>query len=266
MQRFNTAYTVYYNRRHQRSGHLYQGRYKAIVVDSDSYLLELSRYVHLNPVRIKKYSRLEVKEKCNIIRTYPWSSYPGYVSLKHRQGFVTHEKILAMVGKGDDRAGRKRYREFVLNGILKDMNITFWQDVKGRAVLGSAGFVDWIYDRFLSEAKGDKKELPGLKELETGPRSVEQIARHVALEFGVPAKQLYQRRSGCRIARSVLMELCCLYLARRMSLAEIGRKLGGVSVAALTQNRKRLSSRVKHNSDLRRRYNKLARKWNPHVS
>ncbi|MCP4974995.1 MAG: transposase, partial [Maribacter sp.] len=57
-QRFNTAYTVYFNRRHRRMGHLYQGRYKAILVEKESYLLALSRYIHLNPVKIKKIKKL----------------------------------------------------------------------------------------------------------------------------------------------------------------------------------------------------------------
>ena len=50
MQRFNTTYTVYFNRRHRRNGHLFQGRYKAILIEKDEYLVELSRYIHLNPV------------------------------------------------------------------------------------------------------------------------------------------------------------------------------------------------------------------------
>ena len=59
MQRFNTAYTRYFNLRHRRSGHLYQGRYKAIVVEADEYLLEVSRYLHLNPVKLKKNRLLQ---------------------------------------------------------------------------------------------------------------------------------------------------------------------------------------------------------------
>jgi putative transposase len=62
MQRFNTTYTVYFNRRHRRIGHLFQGRYKAILIEKDEYLVELSRYVHLNPGRIKEKSQLEVGE------------------------------------------------------------------------------------------------------------------------------------------------------------------------------------------------------------
>jgi putative transposase len=258
MQRFNTTYIVYYNRRHRRTGHLFQGRYKAIVVDSDSYLIELSRYVHLNPVRTKIYSQLEINEKKQIIRRYPWSSYCGYVSLKHRHSFVSHEKILTMVGKADDRNGRKRYEQFVLSGIRNDMNITFWKDVKGQVVLGSNAFVDWIYEQFLSKTKGDTRELTGLKELETGPGTIAQIAQQVSLEFEISAQELYQRRSACRTARSIFMELCCFFLARKMSLAQIGRTLGDVSVAALTQNRKRLLSRMKDDSHLRHHFQKLA--------
>ena len=61
MRHFNISYTAAYNRRHKRVGHLYQGRYKAIVIDQDHYLLELSRYVHLNPVRIRPHQGNEVR-------------------------------------------------------------------------------------------------------------------------------------------------------------------------------------------------------------
>jgi REP element-mobilizing transposase RayT len=259
MQRFNTSYTVYFNRRHRRSGHLYQGRYKAILVDADNYLLELSRYLHLNPVRLKRYFQLEVKEKRKIIRTYPWSSYRGYVYLKHRQPFVTYSTVLEMVSGGDDREGRKGYADFVMGGILQDMNITFWQGVRGQAVLGSDDFVDWIYERFLADKKVDRKEFPGLWELRKRPETIEEIAREVAREFEVEEASLYRRRAVNRVARSVLMELSCLHLVRRMSLAAIGRELGGVSVSALSQNRSRLAERMKDDRQLRQRFQKLER-------
>jgi REP element-mobilizing transposase RayT len=257
MQRFNTAYTVFYNRRHERSGHLYQGRYKAILVGSDSYLLELSRYVHLNPARIKKNSRLEVGEKKKIISRYPWSSYLRYVSLKQRKSYTVYEKILTMLGGGDDRRGRNHYKQFVLGGIGKEKHINIWEDIRGQMVLGSDEFVEWIYDRFLSGTKVDKRELPGLKELETGPETVEEIAQYVSAEFGVPEKELYGSRSAHRAARSVFMELCCSYLARKMSFSEIGRRLGRVSGSALSRNRERLSSRIEDDPKLKAHFKKL---------
>ena len=262
MQRFNTSYAVYYNRRHSRNGHLYQGRYKAILVDADSYLLELSRYVHLNPVRIRGYSQLGIKEKRRIMRTYPWNSYRGYISLKQRQPFVTYSTLLEMVGGGEDREGRKRYAEFVVAGILQDMNITFWENVKGQAVLGTADFVHWIYERFLSDRRAEKKELPGLWDLQSGPETIGEIAHEVAREFEVEEALLYERRGANRVARSVLMELSCLCLARKMSLAAIGRELGGVTVSALSQNRGRLAAKMGDDKHLRERFEKLKKALN----
>ena len=63
MRHFNISYTSYFNRRYKRVGHLYQGRYKAFLIDADSYLQEVTRYVHLNPVRVQRKGHMDVKEK-----------------------------------------------------------------------------------------------------------------------------------------------------------------------------------------------------------
>jgi putative transposase len=105
MQRFNTAYTAYYNLRHHRAGHLYQGRFKAIVVEADEYLKELSRYLHLNPVRLKRYKKLTIEEKVRILKKYNWSSLPGYMGLGKRDEFVTYGAVLGYMG-GTRRKGR----------------------------------------------------------------------------------------------------------------------------------------------------------------
>jgi REP element-mobilizing transposase RayT len=241
MQRFNTTYTVYFNRRYRRIGHLFQGRYKAILIKKDEYLVELSRYIHLNPVRIKKYSQLEIEEKRKILIGYPWSSYGGFTQLRKRHPFVNYSVILAMAGGGDSFGGRRKYAQFVMDGVKKDMNMAFWKGVRGQAVLGSDDFVDWIYERFLSNKKADRRELTGIKDLETGPGSVEEIARAVSREFGVQEEGLYRPR-GVPRPRSLLMELCRVHLTRRMSLAEVGRRLGGISVSAISQNKKRLEA------------------------
>ena len=79
MHRLQTAYTVYFNRRHQQCGHLMQGRYGASVVEEDEYILKLSRYVHLNPVYIAKHRKKTYKERVDVLRSYVWSSYRSYV-------------------------------------------------------------------------------------------------------------------------------------------------------------------------------------------
>src|SRR5512134_1186294 len=70
MRQFNISYTAYFNRRHRRIGHLYQGRFKAIVVDQDSYLLELSRYVHLNPIRVRRQAERPPTDRIREISLY----------------------------------------------------------------------------------------------------------------------------------------------------------------------------------------------------
>ena len=99
MHGLNGGYTGYYNRRYGRSGHLFQGRYKGIIVDKDEYLVSLSRYVHLNPVRARIVEKPE---------HYKWSSYSGYVVMGKELKWMEYSWILSRFGR--DREGAiKRY-------------------------------------------------------------------------------------------------------------------------------------------------------------
>ena len=101
MQGLQQSYTQYFNRVHEKVGHLFQGRYKAIVCEKDEYLLTLIRYVHLNPVRAKLVKAPE---------HYKWSGHRAYLGQDNR-GLVDSSKVLEIFG------GRARYRKFVLSGI-----------------------------------------------------------------------------------------------------------------------------------------------------
>jgi putative transposase len=87
-----TAYTVYFNRRHRRVGHLFQGRYKSIVVEAEGYFMSLSRYVHLNPVRGRVIGRGNPAERRKRLRDWTWSSYRGYSGLAKPESWVSHER------------------------------------------------------------------------------------------------------------------------------------------------------------------------------
>lgn len=166
-----------------------------------------------------------------------------------------------MIGGKDDRECRRRSRAFVMSGIMKDMKMTFWEGVKGKAVLGSEDFVDWVYERFISKKKMDKREVSGIKAFSMGSVTMEEIAGKVAREFEVTQEELYFRYASCRVARSVFMELCRLYLSRKMSFAEIGQKMGNISASAFTHNRKRLAARMDDEILLRQRFQKLRDIW-----
>ena len=252
MQRFNTAYTVYYNRRHNRNGHLYQGRYKAILIDADEYLLELSRYVHLNPVRIRKYSKSPIDEKKTILESYRWSSYGGYIRQRHRQPFVTYDMIFAMMGGRDTPTSRRQYKQFILSGIIDDLSGTYWDDLKWQMLKGTEAFADRIYATVM-----DRKAPPSPSGMPLTSRqklTIDDIAGHVAAVCDVDKDDLYLKRSTSAIARSIFMDLCCSYLNARLRMTEIGRELGNVSVAALSHNNRRLKDRIEKDKTIRQLY------------
>ncbi len=97
MRHFNISYTSAFNRRHKRSGHLYQGRYKSFLVDEDTYLKGVSRYIHLNPVQIKKYARLPATDVIKVLSAYKYSSFTGYTNLKACVDFINYQKA-SMLG------------------------------------------------------------------------------------------------------------------------------------------------------------------------
>ena len=87
------AYSISFNRRHKKVGHLFQGRYKSLLVEEGDYLLGLSRYLHLNPVRGRVIGAGDPKERRKRLRSYRWSSYRGYAGLSKQDAFVSEELV-----------------------------------------------------------------------------------------------------------------------------------------------------------------------------
>jgi len=250
MQRFNTAYTVYYNLRHHRAGHLYQGRFKAIVVEADEYLKELSRYLHLNPVRLKKYKDLTIEEKARILKEYKWSSLSGYVGIMKRDEFVTYGAVLGYMG-GDNKEGKKRYGDFVISGILKGVKNPL-SEARAGAVLGTDSFIEWVRKTFINGREWVRKEQPQVKLLK-GAILVEEIARVVCEEYGVKPEELLKARSPYREARRVLIEMSYRLNMSYRPLQKLGEELGGIGGAAVANNHMRLQKQMLRDRKLAKR-------------
>ena len=146
MQRLNGDYTQDYNRRHERVGHLFQGRYKAVLIEKESHLLEVTRYVVLNPVRAKM-----VKTPAE----WKWSSYKATAGMEAAPEFLFEDWILGRFCKKKAEAQR-RYRQFVGRGIRKKGSP--FDGVAAQIVLGSGGFLESCKD--MLKSKGDIKEHP----------------------------------------------------------------------------------------------------------
>jgi len=256
MHRFNTAYTTYYNLRHHRSGHLYQGRYKALLVEADEYLLELSRYIHLNPVRVDTYQSSSVEEKARSLKNYVWSSLPGYINVKKRDHCIHYEEVLGYMG-GDNRKGRDRYHEFVVKG-LTGKGEDPCKRAKASAILGTERFIEWVKEQFLDGKEWPIKDFPHMKTLQkTIP--VAEIAKIVAKEYGLKPQEIVKARSSWREARQVLLEMSHRVHLKKKCLHELGQELGGISGDAVAHAHERIQKKIRKDKQLSKRIDTIYR-------
>jgi putative transposase len=232
MRHFNIAYIGYFNRRHNRAGHLYQGRFKAVIVDKDAYLSVLSRYIHLNPGRIKALEKVEPKEKYRRLVGYTWSSLAGYLSKRKKKHFVEYKLVLADYGGDTDRA-RKSYRKALIEEMVQGKDIH--DQIIGQTILGGEEFISWIKETFLSEEKD--REAPAHRAIRRH-RSQEEIVDIVVRKTGKTLEKIKKEKGPLR---QIVMDL--LHRQGGMTNPEIGR-LFGVDYSSVSQERKRLRQRM----------------------
>lgn len=155
MQFFITKYTVYINKKHKRQGHLFQGRYRAVLVEAVGYAKELSRYIHLNPVRAGLVSCPE---------DYSWSSFKCYAGAERPEGWLDTSVVLRLFSD-DIRTAEKIYQAFVSQGIGKEPPDCIRESVRA-GILGSEEFIAKIKRAFLTkDIEKPDREKPQLKKL-----------------------------------------------------------------------------------------------------
>lgn len=206
MRHLNGVYTQSYNRRHNRVGHIFQGRYKSVLVERENYLLELCRYGVLNPVRAGVVRQAE---------SYPWSSYRATAGLGKMPPLLTVDWVLGQFA--DERMeARKQYRQFILAGIEETSP---WEKLKAQCILGGREFIEkispWLKDKSRLTEIPKKQRFafrPSLKDLLTGQTirskeernkaivtahleygySLAEIARHLGLHYTTISKIVKQ--------------------------------------------------------------------------
>lgn len=229
MHWLTTAYTVYFNRRHRRVGHLFQGRYKSIVMEAEGYLLSLSRYLHLNPVRGRVIGRGDPVERRKRLREWRWSSYPGYSGLGKPESWISEERILGEMD-GAHKGRRLRYRRFVEEGLVREIENPL-EAVQWQTALGQEAFLQRLKDR-LESRKEHEREVPALRQLRRRPE-VTAILECVGKVYRSSKGELLRRGSRGNEARAVAMVL--IWDACGMSLREIGELFGGSGYTAVAQ-------------------------------
>ena len=226
VQHLNGSYTSYFNRRHRRSGHLFQGRYKAQLIENEGHFWEVSRYIHLNPVRAGLVDRPQ---------DWPWSSYRGYHHARRQLPCVTYERVLREFGHGAEQA-RREYRRFVAAGVVATPRSP-WKDAAGGLIVGGEEFVEKI-GAMLARRKADSA-LPELETLRARP-SLDRIITAVAGAFETDSANWSTGRRVDDPSRAV-----AAFLARRRfgyRAAEVAEALGYTSHGGVVTAVRRIES------------------------
>ena len=227
VQWLNVSYSVWFNRRHGRSGHLFQGRFKSVLLNPQEWALGLSRYLHLNPVRTGRLGldkaqqrrvragvsgRPEaalVRQRIEWLRGYRWSSYRAYIGLGARPAWLQCGEVLGLGGGGAQEQPR-RYREYVEAAVREGLDQSPWAELKEQIVLGSQEFVAGLRP-YLT---GDEREQRAAKRVTQARPKVAEIVRALEEVRGRKWEEFRDRHGD--VGRDLV-----LYLARRLCGAKL---------------------------------------------
>ena len=229
MQSFLSGYAIWAGRRWRRLGHLFQGRYRAEMIEDESYYWTVSRYIHLNPVRAGMARRPE---------DWEWSSYPGYRDARRAQAWVAHDALLA-AWRGDQggRDARRAYVRFVEAGLVDPPPPPF-REAFGGWVLGSERFVA----RLRNQAGPILSNPPVAEARQLASLDPKRILAAVADFYGLDDAAL-SRRHDPHLARAVAAWLCRRHT--EASLRELAEWLGLSRADSVPNLTRRLESQLK---------------------
>jgi putative transposase len=236
MQRLLSSYALYSRYKHRRPGHLLQGRFKAKLVEDEVYLLAVTRYIHLNPVKIAACRRISRQQRLDRLNAYPWSSYGGYSAAGKAEEFVSYE-VLKEYGR-DPATARRHYRAYVQACLLEDDRALLEAMAASRYAIGGGGFIERTEERIEQRRTGRVQD----RDLDLPRRSVplDEIDAAVARHYRLDPKLLsaHGRRAGP--AKAAAVELA----ARLADMT--GRAIGehyGIGATGVAATHRRLAQR-----------------------
>ena len=234
MHYINGSYTIYYNVKRKKSGHLFQGRYKSIVVDTDSYFSILSRYIHLNPVSARLVKLPE---------EYKWSSYNAYIG-ERKDKIIDKGEINRVLGMPV-----KQYRQFVIEGLGKKENP--FKDLYGGFILGGTKFIQDKLNELKEQVEG--REFSHKKAFKRYI-SVKNIDDLMEQEYGKRVKEMRAKRTWTMREKRI-----AIYLMRKLAGLD-NKKIGGVfrmNSSAVSKAAMSIERGINESSQLRREVKRL---------
>jgi len=240
LQWLGTTYTGRFNRRHDRRGHLFQGRFRSIIVENDAYLIQLSFYIHRNPVRAGLVERLA---------NYRWSSYPAYTYGSAQPNWLNTEFLLSQFNVQDKH---RAYREKVQEYAREEKRI--WEDVRHGLILGTEKFIERIKSTYLT---GDPhKEIPQQRMILRNHAPATLLSRGAEiLKCDIEVFQQASRiKDSQKEDRDLLIYL--LWEQGQYKNSEIGDPFG-LGYSSVSRRVSIVKSKLENNQELQRKYEKI---------
>ena len=220
-----------------------------MLVDEDEYLLPLSRYIHLNPIRTSRFEDADFQTKTEYLKKYPWSTFARYCYLRKRDKNFDYGWLLSTYFGEDTAKGRRQCREYVYHAIEGEIENPF-EEVVYQSILRAQDFVDWVRQKLPREGQ---REIPSLKKLQHDI-SVERIIREVAKAGNSQSEILLDRKTKLKDLRQMAMELSYRYSNYKQK--EIGA-IFGVDHSTVSQSRARLKTKLKSSRKLKKQFQRI---------
>jgi len=238
MRHLNGVYAQRFNRFNNTDGHLFRGRYKAILVNGDDYLLNLSRYVHLNPVAAKM---------CVHAWDYKWSSCNSYLE-KEKESWLITDEIMSMFGVGEE-CNYRRYRNFLAEGNDEDTAL-FYKAIKKYPIFGSKEFVTLIAEKYILRFPHER-EVPDRKALsKTYVPKMGEIIQSVARYYNSDVANII----SCKRGKRNKIRPVTIYIVVKISqktFSEIANEMGGITRIGISNSYRRTTILLNNDAQLR---------------
>lgn len=245
MRHLNGVYVLGFNRRHKTDGPLFRGRYKAKLVNSEEYLLELVRYIHLNPVMA------HITQKAHQHR---WTSHRLYLKEDPSISWLETGEVLSRFGQRLNKA-RRSLDEFVHAGVPKQVEKEL---TRNRLILGNHGFKEWVYRNFVDD-KRDKEEIPKRDRKPKWVKSTKEVLEHVAYAYNLHVTDIRCPKAAKKRndARSM-----AIYLSRKLTgipQKELARWMNIENTFTIAKSQQRFKERIQKDKRLKQLTNQVER-------
>ena len=262
VQWLNVSHSLWFNRKRDRVGHVFQGRFKSVLIDGDgSWLLIASAYLHLNPVRVAALGlgkaanaaerqglapvdRGQVQRRLKVLRDYPWSSYLAYAGHKKKPDWLVTKVLWRRAG------GREKYRNYVRGYVTRGLDPEEFDEVRDRVAVGARDFIERM-KRHVGLVGVDHLD----RKFAASTVSFDTIVTLVEQERGTPWEELVRQRGNW--ARDMVLSLA----RRRSGLTwrELGERVGGMDYRAVAKAVERFEIKLSDDKRLRRVRDRLLR-------